>query len=201
MAQEPDQVTREEDRRRYFRIEDEVGLLTIPIRPEDEAQIMASFDDGKASMSLINELRAARNTYLPQRRSLEHKFPTVAAYVRMLESQIDMLALAIENDDGFVAAPNTLINLSAQGLSFDDDEPLEIGVLVELRLTLFPDLTRIRTLARVVRCEADPPCKSTALEFIHLRDADREAIIRHVHVVQRMRLRAHTEAEFDSDLS
>lgn len=188
---------REQERRRYFRIDDEVGLLTTPVPTQDEARIMAGFDDEKAPLSLINELRSVRDMHLPQRRSLEYKFPTVAAYVRMLESQIDMLALAIEDDEGFVAAPNSRVNLSAQGVSFDDGEPLEIGSLVEVKLTLFPDLIRIRTLARVVRCEADPSCKSTALDFTHLRDADREAIIRHVHLLQRLRLREHNEAESD----
>ncbi len=197
MIEKTDQTMREQERRRYFRIDDKVGLLTTPIPTQDEARVMADFNEEKAPLCLINELRAVRDTHLPQRRSLEYKFPTVAAYVRMLESQIDMLALAIQNDDGFVATPNTRVNLSAQGVSFDDSEPLEVGSLLEVRLTLFPDLIHIRTLARVVRCEADPSCKSTALDFTHLRDADREAIIRHVHLLQRLRLRAHSEAEFD----
>ncbi|WP_242482217.1 PilZ domain-containing protein [Thiocystis violacea] len=171
--------------------------MVRPIPAEEEEQAITSFADERSHASLANELRALRDLHLPQRRSLDYKFPTVSAYVRMLEKQIDMLALAIGDENGFSAAPNTLANLSAQGLSFDGGDDLATDALVELRLTLFPDRCHIRVLARVVRCRVDQACKSTALEFAHIREADREAIIRHIHLLQRLQLQASAEAEFD----
>lgn len=197
MSKASEQSAQEQERRRYFRIEDEVGLAVIPIAAADEAAAIASFEDERSHASLTNELRALRDTHLPQRRSLEYKFPTVAAYMRLIEKQIDMLAAALGDEDGYARAPDTTVNLSAQGLSYDAPEPLELGALVEVRLTLFPDRCHLKALGRVVRCEDNPGCRSTGIELTHLRDADREAIIRHVHKLQRLRLQADAEKAFD----
>lgn len=198
MSRDSDQAAQDRERRRYFRIEDEVGLRVTPIPAAEEARAIDAFEDERSHASLMNELRALRDAHLPQRRSLEYKFPTVATYVRLLEKQIDLLAQAIGDDDGYAADPDTAVNLSAQGLCFDRDEPLEIGSLVELKLTLFPDLTHIRTLARVIRSE-EPSDKGTAVELTHLREADKEAIVRHVHTLQRLRLQAQAEERFERD--
>ncbi|NEX23208.1 PilZ domain-containing protein [Thiorhodococcus mannitoliphagus] len=199
MSKELEQNAQDQDqeRRRYFRIEDEVGLLVTPISPADEAAAIAGFDDEEGHASLMNELRALRDAHLPQRRSLEYKFPTVAAYMRMVEKQIDLLAAAVGDENGYPAAPDTPVNLSAQGLSYEAQEPLEMDSLVEVRLTIFPDRCGIKALGRIVRCEGDEGCGDTAVEFTHLRDADREAIIRHVHLLQRLRLQANTEKAFE----
>nr|WP_207280962.1 PilZ domain-containing protein [Thiocystis violacea] len=189
---------REQDRRRYFRIEDRVGLQLEAIRPEDEASLIASIDDPSARAGLFNELRAVRDKHLPERRSLEYKFPTVAAYVKVLEKQIEILALAIGDGEGFSVTPDTLVNLSAQGMSLDQGEIFALDSLVEARLTLFPDRCHIRAIARVIRSDQESAVRRTALDFVHLRDADREAIIRHVHMLQRLQLQAIAEEALDA---
>ncbi|NEV61086.1 PilZ domain-containing protein [Thiorhodococcus minor] len=197
MSKASEQSAQDQERRRYFRIEDEVGLSVVPIAAADEAAAISGFDDEGSHASLMNELRALRDTHLPQRRSLEYKFPTVAAYMRMVEKQIDLLAASVGDGDGYASAPDTRVNLSAQGLSYEARETFELGSLVEVRLTLFPDRCGIKTLGRIVRCERGAGCESTAVEFTQIRDADREAIIRHVHMLQRLRLQASSESAFD----
>ncbi|MBK5963889.1 pilus assembly protein PilZ [Thiocystis minor] len=180
----------EQERRRYFRIDDQIGLKLTPIPAADEAAAISGFADASARVGLVNELRAIREKHLPQRRSLDVRFPTVAAYVDMLERQIEVLAFAIDQRDDFPRDADTPVNLSGQGLSLRPDRGLEIGSLVQVRLALFPDRSRIEALARVVKCDNGENGLETALEFSHLRDADREAIIHHVHTLQRLRLQA-----------
>ena len=199
MTEDRDHSQAEHDRRRYFRIQDAVGLIVTPIPPAEEERAIAGFGDERSHASLANELRALRDKHLPQRRRLDYKFPTVAAYIGMLEKQIDMLALAVGEDSDYATTPSTRVDLSAQGMRFEGGEGLESDAMVEVRLTLFPDRCHVRLLARVVRCPDDQDCQSTALEFTHIRDADREAIVRHVHVLQRMQLRAHAEAGLDAE--
>lgn len=187
----------EQDRRRYFRINDQVGLKLVGIRTEDEAAVIADFANSSARVGLVNELRAVHETHLPERRSLETRFPTVASYIRMLERQIEILAFALDDRDDFPGKPDHPVNLSAQGLSLQTDEGFAIDSLVEVSLALFPDRSRIKALARVVKCDAEE-LGATALEFSHLRDADREAIIHHVHALQRRRLQAHFEDATDT---
>ncbi len=180
----------EQERRRYFRIDDRVGLTLTAIPAEDEDRVIAGFADASARVGLINELRAIREKHLPQRRSLETRFPTVATYLNMLEQQIETLAFAIDQRDDFPRDPDTPVNLSGQGLSLQTELVLGIGALVEVRLALFPDRSRIEALARVVKLDGGESGMETAFEFTHLRDADREAIIHHVHALQRTRLNA-----------
>lgn len=57
----------------------------------------------------------------------------------------------------------------------------------------------IRALARVVRCDAvEDGGYRIAVDFTHLREADREAIIRHVYRLQRLQLQAQAEEAFEA---
>lgn len=188
----------EQERRRYFRIDDQVGLKLVGIAAADEATAIASFDDSSARAGLVNELRAVREKHLPERRNLETRFPTVASYIEMLERQIEIIAFAIDDRDDFPNEPSQAVNLSAQGLSLASETGFAMGSLVEVSLALFPDHSRIKALARVVKCDAEETGMVTALEFVYLREADREAIIHHVHALQRRRLQANFEAETDA---
>ncbi|MGQ9659651.1 MAG: PilZ domain-containing protein [Thermochromatium sp.] len=184
----------EGDRRRYFRIKDQLGVRIIPVGPEAAAQLVESLEAHSSRAGLINDLHAIRERHLPERRTLEYKFPTVNAYIKVIESQIEMLAQVIGDGEGFPSTADTPACISAQGIGFDWPEALAIDSQVEVRLTLFPDRVHIRALARVVRCEAkDDQGHRLALDFIHLREADREAIIRHVCRLQRLQLQAQAE--------
>lgn len=77
-----------------------------------------------------------------------------------------------------------------QSLSLRTAEEFAPGSLVSVKLALFPGPCRIETLARVVRCEGQDTGSNLALEFTHLRDVDREALIRHVCHLERQRLQA-----------
>ncbi|WP_213378954.1 PilZ domain-containing protein [Allochromatium tepidum] len=197
-APEPEE-NQDRDRRRYFRIEDHMGLLVVPVGPAEQARLIESLENPSSRAGLMNDLHAIRELHLPERRALEYKFPTVAAYVKVIESQIEALAQAIGDGEGFPNSPDTDACLSAQGVGFDWPEVLEIDSYVDLRLTLFPDRVHIRALARVVRCDAaDDRGYRVAVDFTHLREADREAIIKHVYRLQRLQLQAHAEEAFEA---
>jgi hypothetical protein len=197
-APEPDD-NHDRDRRRYFRIEDHMGLLVVPIGPAEQARLIESLDSPSSRAGLLNDLHAIRELHLPERRALEYKFPTVAAYVKVIESQIETLAQAIGDGEDFPTSPDTDACLSAQGVGFDWPEVLAVDSHVELRLTLFPDRVHIRALARVVRCDAaEDRGYRIAVDFEHMREADREAIIRHVYRLQRLQLQAQAEEAFEA---
>ena len=69
------------------------------------------------------------------------------------------------------------------------------GGLVEIRLLLRPEEGRIQGLARVVQVEPRDGGFRNAFEFTHLREADREAIIKHVHAVQMRQLQRQAQPE------
>ncbi|EGV31097.1 type IV pilus assembly PilZ [Thiorhodococcus drewsii AZ1] len=185
--------TAEQERRRFFRIDDEVGLVLTPVAASEEEAAIATHQGNINRVGLLNELRGMRYEHLPQQRSLESKFPTVASYIRILERQLDILARAIDGQDDFPNEPNTTANISAQGLSLITDTVFTMDSMVSVKLALFPDHCRIEALGRVVRGETTSSKADVAIEFTHLREADREALIRHIYLLQRQRLQARYE--------
>ena len=177
-----------------------MGLTIVPVEAAEEARLIESLDAPSSRAGLLNDLHAIRELHLPERRALEYKFPTVATYVKVIELQIEALAQAIGEGEGFPSSADTEACISAQGLGLDWPDALEIDSLVELRLTLFPDRVHIRALARVVRCDEadDKPGYQIAVDFAYLREADREAIIRHVYRLQRLQLQAQAEEAFEA---
>lgn len=175
------------ERRRYFRIDDRVGLSLEPVEADAEAEALAGFGQAARRFGLINELRAIRDAHLPERRQVQNKYPTVANYLAALESQIECLVLAVDSreTESLPEQPDTPVSLSAQGISLKASAPLATGTLVRVRMVLFPDQSRILAMARVVETSDE---QRTALEFCEIRDADREAVIRHVHALQMSRL-------------
>lgn len=182
----------DDERRRYFRIDDKVGLSLKPLSAGQEEEAIAQFQNASTHNALFNDLRAVRTQHLPQRRQLEQRNQAFMAYVGVLERQIELLALALDARWDGPQLPDTEVNLSAQGLSVSTEQTMQPGALVEVRLMLFPEHSRIFTLGRVtsIEAEAEHGHQEVGIDFTHLREADREAIARHVHTLQLERLRA-----------
>lgn len=190
--------TADHERRRYFRIDDEVALTLKPVPTEEEARAVERFQDASQHFGLLNDLRAVRTEHLPLRRQLQRRHGAMMSYIGVLERQLELLAMALDAHWNGPQLPNAQVNLSAQGLRCDSDLVLLPGSLVEIWLMLFPEHSRIYALGRVVEMtEADACVHSIAIDFSHLREADQEAIAQHVHNLQIRRLRADTNNESD----
>lgn len=190
--------TPDQERRRYFRIDDEVALTLKPVPAEEEARAVERFQDASQHFGLLNDLRAVRTEHLPLRRQLQHRHGAMMSYIGVLERQLELLAMALDAHWNGPQLPNAQVNLSAQGLRCDSDLALPPGSLVEIWLMLFPEHSRIHALGRVVEMsEADACVHSIAIDFTHLREADQEAIAQHVHNLQIQRLRAENDYEND----
>lgn len=197
-----DAIEPESDRRRYFRIADQIGLALTPLTAAEAEQLLERLEAPSSRAGLLNDLQAIRERHLPERRALEYKFPTVAAYIKVIEHQIDTLAQAVGEVEDFPGVADTPACLSAQGVSVQWLTAFVVESAVDLRLTLFPDRVLVRSLARVVRCDPfEDGSYRLALDFVHVREADREAIIRHVYRLQRLQLQAQAEEEFESRFS
>ncbi len=189
----------EHNRRRYFRIDDRIGLRLKPVNLIEADRLIETLETRSLRAGLLNDLRAIRELHLPDRRALEYKFPTVATYIKVIEHQLDVLAQALSDSEGFPDTADVEANISAQGLSCLWPEPLPVNSRVEAKLTLFPERIYVQTLARLLRCDpVDADRYQIVLDFIHLRDADREAIIRHVCRLQRQQLQAKAEEAFEA---
>lgn len=188
-----------EDRRRYFRIDDTIGIKTEVVDSRQLDEKLENFWKNQHPYSAVNEFNFELEQHRADLKRIKDKLPEVGRYLEMLQKQIDILtAKVLRDEDNFVELEKK-VNLSAQGIAFFSDEAVAAGEIVELHLQLFPEKTKLVIFAKVVDCRRDSEGSDQfkiSLDFEHIHEADRELLVRHVHGKQ---LRALGAARFEED--
>jgi hypothetical protein len=109
----------------------------------------------------------------------------VADYLKALDEKITLLAQNFLADEaGLTGQAARSVNLSAGGLALDSRDPLQVGDQVEIKLLLLPSYTGVVALGEVIRISQsteypDLPYR-LHINFTHIRDSDRDALIGHI---------------------
>ena len=150
-------MTKAEDRRGFFRIDDEVNLSYKKI---DEKQL---HEPHHISDNILNScsLSTALETVSQESAMLLHRLdkilPEVADYLRLIDTKIDLLAQAITMQGFQVKENNTRkVNISATGIAFNCEEALKDGDYLEIKILLTSCMRVIVTYGRVVYCQNSP---------------------------------------------
>ena len=186
-----------DERRRFFRIEDIVGLKTRVIEKHDYQKKLDSFWNDQHQFSIRNEFNYKLDQHQADLQLIKNKMPELGRYLSVLQEQLDLLtSKMVDDEDGFTTR-ETSVNISAQGISFLSDEQVQTGDIIELNLLLLPSQQKIVVFAKVIECQKDedaPGQYYISLDFEHIHDADRELLVKHVHGKQ---LRSLGAARFE----
>jgi len=176
-------MTRE--RRRYYRIEEEVMISLKPIETSELDARLEDYWSNEQIFSIRNNYNYQISQHLADRHVIEKKMPELGRYLSVLQQQIERLTDKLIVDDDEHSMQSKTSNLSAQGISYHDDAALQQGDMVELKLKLLPSGLRLVIIARVVLVETDSGQDQgeikISLDFEHLHEADREILIKHIH--------------------
>lgn len=179
-------VTKAEDRRGFFRIDDEVNLFYKRIDATMVNEPHQVSDNILSSCSLSTALEVVSHDSLVLMHRLEKNLPDVADYLRLMEAKIDLLAQAIMMQ-GFQFKENCTrnVNISATGMAFNCEELLKEGDFLEIKMLLVSSMTLIVTYGRVVYCKDSQPTDIqypyfVGVDFINMKDEDRELLIKYV---------------------
>jgi hypothetical protein len=190
------------ERRRYFRIEDEIVLFLRQVTPEqiclDDALDSHPLDAFSLSARLDLLTQEAR---MPLRRIARDQ-PELAEYLKILERKIELIARALlEKESDMADRSANRVSLSASGLAFDAEIGFERGALLELKMLLPPALVGVIAFGKVVYCSRNPDDAArpyrVAVDFIGIKEQDRELLIRHVIRKQSNQLRNHKQRKKD----
>ncbi|MGZ8236975.1 MAG: PilZ domain-containing protein [Methylobacter sp.] len=188
-------MTKAEDRRGFFRIDDEVNLSYKKI---DEKQL---HEPHPVSDNILNScsLSTALETVSQESATLLHRLdkvlPEVADYLRLIDTKIDLLAQAITMQGFQVKENNTRkVNISATGIAFNCEEALKDGDYLEIKILLTSCMRVIVTYGRVVHCQNSPSNDShcpyfVGVNFIDMKEEDREMLIKYVVKEQLQQIR------------
>jgi len=184
-----------QERRDFFRINDDVALTYRLVSSDEASKTLEDLGgDKNEPATLTNELEKMHEVSRIHFRHVEKESPEVARYFSYIEEKINLLAhhIMMANDELFVESTQP-VNISGSGVSFTVDSELERGSCLEVKFTLTPSMVTINTFSEVVSCQPDGSKFRVAVVFKHLRDADRDMLIRHVVKKQMNNIRENNE--------
>lgn len=197
MSSEQDKSS-EDDRREYFRIDDAVRLSIRKIPAEEVEERLARLEeDLSGNFTLMSSLAAISAEMAVSLRRIEHREPDVATYLKALDRKIEVLGRAfLTQESDLLSGPARTVNLSAGGASLLVNELYDEEQIVELKMLLFPSFTGVLTFGTVVDCVPFEASEEPSdykyrmrIEFTHMREQDRDVLIRHVLRCQSSKLR------------
>jgi hypothetical protein len=190
----------EPDRRRFFRIEDSISLSYHPVPPEDlEHRLERLETEMEDNFTAASSLASISQRMAGVLHKISVESPEIAQYLKALDQKIDLLGRAmLSNDPSLQEQQAQAVNLSASGMAFNSAQPEKVGTVLELRLILLPSLMGLLIYGEVMGCEKlkDPEqgfSHNIRVDFSHMRDSDRDVLIRHVIQRQTRMLRQRRE--------
>lgn len=173
-----------QDRRRYFRINDMVGLS---YRAVDSATIANGLVDGDnvhiSSLKLLESINKELSEALNQ---LWQNNPATANVLGLLNRKIDFLSAEIGLDSAQEAIEHeqVAVNISACGMAFKCPDSFDKGQALEIHLLLKPGNTRLKLNGSVVGCErvlvAGQQSNFLRIDFTNIDTHVQEQLIQHL---------------------
>ena len=186
------------ERRRYYRIDDEVELAYRAIEESSLDQELEDFWSNEHAFSIRNNYNFQIEQHIADRHKIEASMPELARYLGVLEKQIATITDRLIGDEMDQDMQRKQVSLSAQGIAFNDGGAPKADELVEVKLKLLPSGLRLVIIARVILVEADSAggddANRISFDFEHLHEADREILIKHIHGKQMERLSSAQES-------
>ncbi|MGZ5007029.1 MAG: PilZ domain-containing protein [Methylobacter sp.] len=188
-------VSHTEDRRGFFRIDDEVNLFYKKIDQKLVNEPHHISDNILNSCSLSTALRTLSEESTLLLRRLEKNLPEVADYLKLIDTKIDLLVQAIMMQGfQFKESDTRNVNISASGLAFNCEENLKENDYLEIKLLLISCMAVIVTYGRVVYCKNNESNAGeypyfVGVNFINMKDDDREMLIKYVVKEQLQQIR------------
>ncbi|MGH1484886.1 MAG: PilZ domain-containing protein [Cellvibrionaceae bacterium] len=175
-------TSKEDDRRRFFRITDAIGVAYERIDTEKNDETVD--DSNKIDIkSLLGHHDAAIDDILLD---LREESPQAAKAVDAVNKKLDALLRFFELDsmashENFQRVDEA--SISACGIAFPAGESIEVGVKLNLILYLQPSDEKVHAVGKVIGCQSNNDNHYLRVEFVDMNDADRECLIQ--HIVQR----------------
>ena len=170
-----------DERRRYFRIDETVGItyqrVTNGELPEQKEE---SFAPDILTLVSEHDRRIEQLIY-----EISDENPKIGELIMIFNQKVERIVNQLVLKSGLVnriAHRVREVNISACGIGFINDESINVGERLRMEITLFPDDSKIQTLARVISCEPTEGGKTYywRLDFYSMNNAAQERLIQHI---------------------
>ncbi|VAX08093.1 hypothetical protein MNBD_GAMMA26-1733 [hydrothermal vent metagenome] len=178
----------EEDRRSYFRVNDAVKISYHRIPKEELAERLDRLEsEVETNFTVMSTFSALSQEISLQLRKIEFNAPDIALCIKALDDKLNILGRAfLAQGEDLTNQSAQPVNISAGGIALNSAEKLEIGTDLEIKILLLPAMTGLLVFGEVVGCETNGASDGKAyryrlrIKFAHIREPDRDILIRHV---------------------
>ncbi len=181
------------ERRRYFRINDQVALGYAKLRSD------AALVSERALLSLGARMDSLQNELRHELTVIADESPRLGRALQLLDRKLDLVVEML--DVRTLAEQESLsleeVNLSASGISFPADEWFVPGERLLVTLVLPPDSQHVRLVARVVAYDKEGEGHRVRADFENPTQIDRDVLVQHVLRCQSVELRRRREGQKD----
>ncbi|MDD1612437.1 MAG: PilZ domain-containing protein [Methylococcaceae bacterium] len=192
------------DRRRFFRINDEVDLYFRKIARQEATGSSHIDENVLTSDALPQIMDAVEQEMNGLLKRIEVAKPDIAEYLKLLNYKVDMLVECLWRQNDLVREKNSYhVNLSASGLAFGSEHSLNQGDYLELKILLPASRALVTTCCRVVQCRQNPAIDQrypyvVSVDYMNMKEEDRELLIK--HVIKRQMAQIREQKAFDAPL-
>lgn len=185
-----------EERRRFFRIDDTLGICWRILSDQEAKSFAERVNQHGGNFDLASNFDNRIHTLLEACRVQN---PVAAELLDLMNKKLNLVIRQLDVDAALlqkIAYDLKQVNISACGLAFASNEPLQAGAMLQLDLLLQPGDSHVVAMAKVVACEKLEDAGHDAegkwflrLDFVELNANDQELLIQHVVKRQSNQLR------------
>jgi c-di-GMP-binding flagellar brake protein YcgR len=200
MSAEEENKPEQKERRSYFRVDDVISVVANPVHIDKEKleKFLKTVSSSKAfsllDVSTSDEIETAGiSADLSDNKRL---FDMITEVKTKLDFVINHLLLEKE---GLLSVEKKLVNISASGISFTINQPVNVNDIMEIKL-LLPTYPPVAVFAygEVKRVKVlDNETYDVALEYLNMGDSVRNEIIQYTLSHQRETIRKREETGTD----
>ena len=175
------------ERRRFFRINDRVGVA-YRVLTDEEARSRTEHDTAPVdTLSLLSRYEHTITQLLPtvQSDSMRELFSTLNHKINCIIAQLELDSQLVRD----LAHKVREVNISACGMAFVADEPVAKDKILSLDMVLKPEGRQITAYGQVLDCTAVADGHYLRINFVGLGPQDQEGLIQHIVKRQGMLLR------------
>lgn len=185
----------DEDRREYYRIEDQIALEISPLSAAEALEPELLQDDSPL-FNLLSELHLSDFESQHLLRQLSDKDRTLAAFLRAQNKRLDLLSSVVAHTLlGEIGMPRRVI-LSEGGIEFTQAQHLAPGTRVKAKMVLMPRAHGLLLRGRVTHCDPRPDGNyELGTEFTDMTDAQRQLLARYILQRQQQQRRQALEQD------
>ena len=176
-----------EERRRYFRIDDSMGVAYRCIGSEEAKAFVKQSQDQNGAFDLAANFDNRIQTLLD---TCKIQAPVAAELIDLMNKKLNFVIAQMDVDSELmhqIAYSLKQVNVSACGMAFANEDMLEKGQLLQLDIMLHPSELHISAMAQVVECSPlgvdeaeDGKSCFVRVDFTEVNSNDQELLIQHI---------------------